>query len=232
MSEVSSNLVSAEERVILAADFDADFLNLRQLFQDLGSRVHGIKLGQGFLLREQAYKTHRFLSKLGARTYLDAKYEEDPDQMGSVVPAAFNYGFSKVSIAPAAGVEALVKAGEATNEDHSIFAVLPSNDKRLVDIGLENIFAANELLGEKQRIKEIACNVHDIERAKEIGDLTVMATGIRLAGDDRNDQPYIMTPSEAINAGADYLVIGRAIMGKERIMPSFEAVVENIQQAL
>ena len=42
-------------------------------------------------------------------------------------------------------------------------------------------------------------------------DFKIIVPGIRPEGSDKNDQKRIMTPKEAVNLGADYLVIGRPI---------------------
>jgi orotidine-5'-phosphate decarboxylase len=56
--------------------------------------------------------------------------------------------------------------------------------------------------------------------------------GIRPAGASSNDQKRIATPAQAIDAGADYLVVGRPIVGAGDPRAAAEAVVRDIGAAL
>ena len=58
----------------------------------------------------------------------------------------------------------------------------------------------------------IVCAASDVHEAKQYGPrLTAVVPGIRLAGTPTHDQARAATPEEAIDAGADVLVIGRAV---------------------
>jgi orotidine-5'-phosphate decarboxylase len=71
-------------------------------------------------------------------------------------------------------------------------------------------------------------NVSCVERIKSLGGLSVIATGIRLPGDETHDQPATATPQEAFNMGADYLAIGRAITAHADRFAAFDRILENI----
>jgi orotidine-5'-phosphate decarboxylase len=58
------------------------------------------------------------------------------------------------------------------------------------------------------------CAGSDVERARARA-LRTMVPGIRLAGDDANDQARVDTPADAIARGADWLVIGRSVTGAD-----------------
>ena len=60
----------------------------------------------------------------------------------------------------------------------------------------------------------MVCAGSDVERARARG-LRAMVPGIRLAGDDANDQARVDTPGDAIARGADWLVIGRSVTGAD-----------------
>jgi orotidine-5'-phosphate decarboxylase len=59
-----------------------------------------------------------------------------------------------------------------------------------------------------------------------------MVPGIRLAGDDANDQARIDTPGDAIARGADWLVIGRSVSGADDPERAAEAIVRQVADAL
>jgi orotidine-5'-phosphate decarboxylase len=57
----------------------------------------------------------------------------------------------------------------------------------------------------------IVCSPHEVEAVRRVTDAKLIVPGIRPAGTDKDDQARRGTPAEAIQAGADYLVVGRAI---------------------
>jgi orotidine-5'-phosphate decarboxylase len=61
--------------------------------------------------------------------------------------------------------------------------------------------------------------------------MVLVTPGIRPAGSGSGDQKRIMTPSKAIAAGADYLVVGRPILEARDPKAAAEAIVAEIEQA-
>jgi orotidine-5'-phosphate decarboxylase len=61
--------------------------------------------------------------------------------------------------------------------------------------------------------------------------LTIVTPGVRPAGSDTGDQKRIMTPGDAIRAGADYLVIGRPITGAASPMDALESIANEMESA-
>jgi orotidine-5'-phosphate decarboxylase len=226
----SPEFTKPEDRIFLTVDFEGDFSDLRFLAADFNHGIRAIKLGQGFLLHEKAYVMHKHLQKTGTTTYLDAKYSEDPDQMGYAVSKSAENGYSYVSVVPSAGRAALVAAG-MVQPKIQVVSSLSSGDKELNQIEISNIKQANRELNPEHRLGIVMCNVADIERVKELGDFTVIATGIRMPGDSINDQPTVMEPAEALLRGADFLAIGRAVTshnGPEARVAAMSRILENI----
>ena len=61
-------------------------------------------------------------------------------------------------------------------------------------------------------------------RAQRGGEFCLVTPGIRLAGDDAGDQRRVLTPAQAVAAGADYLVIGRSITGASDPLAALQRV--------
>jgi orotidine-5'-phosphate decarboxylase len=78
----------------------------------------------------------------------------------------------------------------------------------------------------------IASAADQPRRMKEIAgrDLLVVTPGIRLPGDDTGDQKRVMTPRQAIIAGADYLVIGRPIVRALQAREAAARVLEDMNR--
>ena len=73
----------------------------------------------------------------------------------------------------------------------------------------------------------IVCSPHELKLVKKRGTLLSITPGIRLQ-DSNDDQKRVMTPKEAINLGADFLVIGRPITKAENIGEALDEIFQNI----
>ena len=62
-------------------------------------------------------------------------------------------------------------------------------------------------------------------------DFLIVTPGIRPTGSPRNDQKRACTPYEAVESGADYLVVGRPIIQRQSKMDAVLAITNEMQQA-
>ncbi len=85
------------------------------------------------------------------------------------------------------------------------------------DIGIDGIVAS-------------AAEAADLR--KKIGSMLLVTPGIRLAGGPAGDQKRIVTPKDAIAAGADHLVVGRPVLAASDPKAAAEAIVAEIARAL
>ena len=96
--------------------------------------------------------------------------------------------------------------------------ILTSLDNQdLFAIGYKNNVADQVLtlakLAKENGLDGVVCSPHEIELIKNAcgQDFKLVVPGIRPAGSANADQKRVMTPHEAVNLGADFLVIGRPI---------------------
>ena len=82
-------------------------------------------------------------------------------------------------------------------------------------------------LAESAGIDGIVCSPHELKLVKKRGTLLSITPGIRLR-DSNDDQKRVMTPKEAIDLGADYLVIGRPITESDDISESLDEILSLI----
>ncbi len=79
----------------------------------------------------------------------------------------------------------------------------------------------------------IVCAAGDVVEAKQYAPrLTAVVPGIRLAGTARHDQARAATPAEAIEAGADLLVIGRAVTQADEPRDAAAAIAAEVGAAV
>ena len=107
------------------------------------------------------------------------------------------------------------------------------SEDNLKDLGIQTDIKDEVLklaaLAEKAGVDGLVCSGHEIEfLKKEFGDrFKYIVPGIRI-DDNAHDQKRVVTPSEALEKGADYIVIGRAVT--ESLNP--EEVVDRIVDSL
>ena len=163
------------------------------------------------------------LRKLGFDVFLDLKFHDIPNTVARACEAAADLGCWMVNLHASGGRTMMETAANAmaklsTAPLLTAVTVLTSlNDNLLAEIGLEG---GTELLTTRLAklanscgLDGVVCSPHEITSIRrEINNSFVIVTpGVRPLGAAINDQARFATPSEAIEKGADYLVIGRPI---------------------
>jgi orotidine-5'-phosphate decarboxylase len=79
-------------------------------------------------------------------------------------------------------------------------------------------------------IDGIVCSPLEVARVREVGGprLQLVTPGVRSAGADKGDQKRVATPFEAIQHGADYLVIGRQVTRSTQPRAACQAILAEI----
>ena len=166
----------------------------------------------------------RDLVKSGRRVFLDLKYHDIPNTVAAAVREAAGLGVSMLTIHAAGGskmIHAAVEAARSVNPALMVLGVtvLTSMDEpdlekvgvrgRLSDQVLR--LAGLALTGGCQGV--VASALEAAELRSELGKHFLIVTpGVRPAGKDHGDQSRVVTPSQAIAAGATYIVVGRPIL--------------------
>ena len=166
----------------------------------------------------------RQLHSKGFSVFLDLKFHDIPNTCSKAVRAAAELGVWMVNV-HASGGERMMTASreilEPYGSDRPLLigvTVLTSMEKRdLSDVGLElepreQVIRLAQLT-QNCGLDGVVCSAQESTMLKEkLGQKFKLVTpGIRPAGSAASDQKRIMTPTEAIYAGSDYLVIGRPI---------------------
>lgn len=183
------------------------------------------------------------IRKKGGRIFLDLKFHDIPKVVAGAVEVAARFGVEMMTVHTLGGEEMLRAAAGAAQKikpSPKILGVtiLTSLENRdLKRLGLKGI-----CLEEVKRLACLAvgCGVDGIVvSAREVKSLRkilppsslIVTPGIRPAGKGLGDQKRTMTPAEAINSGADYLVIGRPITQAKDPRKAAEDILVHIEQA-
>jgi orotidine-5'-phosphate decarboxylase len=206
--------------LILALDVDTKN-DAEKILEHVGDLVGGIKLGPRLVYKYGASLVSEFAEI--APIFVDNKYFDIPSTMEAAVRASFEAGATLVTVHALAGLEALTKLAALEQElnrtrPFKILAVtvltswekssLPEN---LHSWSIENHVRSLSQLVYRSGLRGLVSSGHELGFISQ-HDFFKVVPGIRLSGDESADQKRVMTPKEAIKAGANALVVGRAIL--------------------
>ncbi len=175
-----------------------------------------------------------------ARCFLDLKLHDIPATMGRAVASAASMGVAYLTVHGAAGTESLRRANENAGATRLLaVTVLTSLDAAaLAAIGLNGTpeCAANRLakLAWDAGLRGFVASAQESESLRRaLGEEAFLVTpGIRPAGADSGDQKRVMTPADAIQAGADLLVVGRPIRDAPNPSAAAAEIARQVELAL
>ncbi len=198
-----------------------------KLCQDIKAHIGFIKLGLEFFTKNgpQGFTE---VAKTGVPIFLDLKFHDIPNTVAEAVSSALTLDVSIITIHTLGGSEMMKAAAKAAKETAEKLnkkpplivgvTILTSMDEQdLAGIGINRQVAKQvEILAKLAKssgLDGIVCSPHEIELVKSVCgvDFKTVVPGVRPKSADAGDQKRIMTPSQALGKGADYIVIGRPI---------------------
>lgn len=207
--------------VLIALDFSTGD-QARAMAGLLAPHVGGFKIGLELLLSEGPRMVSE-IAELGRPVFADAKLHDIPNTVGGAARALGRHGARWVTVHSAGGramVEEAVSglvAGADGPAGVLVVTVLTSlDDADLASVGVDRsvgdqVETMTRLAG-SAGAEGVVCSPIEIGRARSAStQLLIVTPGIRLGGEDTHDQKRVGTPRAALDAGADYLVVGRAI---------------------
>lgn len=217
----------AQEKLIVAIDVH-ETEKVYSLVNKLRDHVKYFKVGME-LHNALGPKILEGIYSLGGRVFLDLKFHDIPSTVARAASVVTGHGVFMFNVHAAGGLEmmrATVRAATERAEQLRIprpillgMTVLTSIDERILreEMGLgrtveEQVVFWSRLSQEAGMDGVVASprEIHAVRRACG-PDFVIVTPGIRPTWARSNDQRRVMTPGEAIRAGADYLVIGRPI---------------------
>lgn len=163
------------------------------------------------------------LHRLGFEVFLDLKFHDIPNTTANAVAVAADLGVWMVNVHASGGrrmMEACASKLSAYQQRPMLIAVTvltSMQDEDLKELGL-NATAQQQVnrlaaLSRDSGMDGVVCSSHEVtELKRDLGaEFKLVTPGIRPAFSAVGDQKRIMTPFEAVQAGSDYLVIGRPI---------------------
>lgn len=180
------------------------------------------------------------------RYFVDAKLHDIPRTVAAGIKALVRPGAHIINVHALGGMEMMRAAVEASNERASelglkaphIFAVtiLTSHaPAELAELGLQGGPGENvtrlAALARDSGCSGVVCSAHEAKDLKSFFgvDFLALTPGIRPSGAAHGDQKRVMTPAMAVEAGADYLVVGRPITEASSPFEAARAILDEMQ---
>ncbi|MQA91156.1 MAG: orotidine-5'-phosphate decarboxylase [Gemmatimonas sp.] len=161
----------------------------------------------------------------GMRVFLDLKLHDIPNTVAGAVRSATELGADIVSLHAAGGAAMLEAAADAVAgvaDPPLLFAVTVLTSLNPTDLSATWGRSSLSLRDEAARLARFAANhgcdgvvasVHEADpiRRATRADFPILAPGIRLPGDQTDDQVRVATPADAARLGIDFIVVGRSV---------------------
>jgi orotidine-5'-phosphate decarboxylase len=194
----------------------------RALAQSLKPFIGGVKLGLEFYGANGPDGVRAIVSA-GTPVFLDLKLHDIPNTVAGTMKALAPVGAAIINVHASGGAAMMRAAAEAARTSESrakiiAVTVLTSlEDSDLAQIGVSGTALSQAvrlaILAKDSGLDGVVCSPHEIAavRAGCGAQFLIVTPGVRPLGGERGDQKRVMTPKQAMEAGADILVIGRPI---------------------
>ncbi|MFN2361899.1 MAG: orotidine-5'-phosphate decarboxylase [Marinobacter sp.] len=222
-------------RIIVALDFPSDQPALA-LVDKLDPSKCRLKVGKELFTRSGPGLVRDFQSR-GFDVFLDLKFHDIPNTTSAAVAAAADLGVWMVNVHASGGEKMMTACRdrlESFGKDRPLLiavTVLTSmGPEDLAGIGITGSPEAQvsrlATLTRNCGLDGVVCSAQEAPalKAEQGADFKLVTPGIRPLSADKGDQQRIMTPTDAINAGSDYLVIGRPITQAADPLATLEAI--------
>ena len=239
--------MSAKDKLIVALDLPSAAA-AAQLAESLRGRAGMFKVGSELFTAEGPVLVH-YLVANGTKVFLDLKFHDIPNTVRAATREATRMGVSMLNVHTAGGRAMMAAAAESAREASSalrmprplvlgvtVLTSLTSEDLKEIGIGDGPEDAVERLarLAQSAGLDGVVASPREItaiRRACGPG-FVIVTPGIRPATAEVNDQARIATPASAIQAGADFLVVGRPITSAPDPAAAAEAIVAEMEKGL
>jgi len=181
----------------------------------------------------------------GASVFLDLKFHDIPNTVARAVAAAIRLDVQMITIHASGGRE-MMRAAEQSARDTAQALGLPvplvlgvtvltsSSNETLAETGCEADTEKQVLrlaqLAVKSGVRGLVCSPLEIAALRKIlpGEVQLVTPGIRTGSEKADDQKRTLSPREAMQAGANWLVVGRPIYAAENPRMAAETILASL----
>ena len=226
-------------KIIVALDF-SEAAPALALVERLDPALCRLKVGKE-LFTTAGPELVRALVARGFEVFLDLKFHDIPNTVGAACRAAARLGVWMLNVHASGGRRMMTAAREAIadlSKPPLLIGVTVLTSMSAEDLGEVGVSDAPAdqvrrlaRLTQSCKLDGVVCSAQEAAMLRaDLGpDFRLVTPGIRPAGADAGDQRRVMTPAEALRAGASDLVIGRPITGSADPLAALQAIRSEIQ---
>jgi orotidine-5'-phosphate decarboxylase len=228
-----------QKKIIIALDFSEKPRAL-DLVSKLDPENCRVKVGKEMFTRFGPQFVEQ-LQLLGFEVFLDLKFHDIPNTVAKAVQAAADLGVWMVNVHASGGLEmmqaaqkALVKYGEQRPLLIAVTVLTSMSEEDLkfinVNTTVQQQVVSLAKLTQQAELDGVVCSAQEtgILRQQLPADFKLITPGIRPQGSNKDDQKRVVTPSEALQMGSDYLVIGRPITQSKDPLKMLEKINKSL----
>ncbi len=217
--------------IIVAID-ETNFEIASEVIESLDPKKCMVKIGS-VAFNAIGHKVIRFAAEKGFEIFLDLKLHDIPNTVKKSIKGLSSLPIKMLTIHTSGGKDMMKAAMEAASGTQiKVFGVTALTS--LNDDDTNQIFQRSTSeqvnamldLAEEAGIDGVVCSPHELELVSKRNFLSI-TPGIRLQ-ESNDDQKRVMTPREATDLGADYLVIGRPITASKDIKKSLNEIYQSL----
>ena len=234
----------ARRKIIFALDVNG-LAEIDRFAGMLSGRVGMFKIGKELFTATgpEAVKT---VQRHGGQVFLDLKYHDIPNTVAKAMLEAARMGVQLTNLHALGGAEMMETAATAVRREFgdqrprllAVTILTSSTEETLRGVGIEH--PVQEMVVRLAKLAQNAGMDGVVASPQEIGlirsacgpDFLIVTPGVRPSFAALDDQKRIMTPAEAVSAGADYLVIGRPIAKAADPGAAADLIVDEIVRGL
>jgi orotidine-5'-phosphate decarboxylase len=211
------------KRIILALDF-SDVELARDLLRQISPDLCRLKIGKQMFTLYGPEFVQECVS-LGYDVFLDLKFHDIPNTVAAAVQAACDLGVWMLNVHVQGGGDMLRAARRVVDSlpgfkpqliGVTVLTSLSTEDLRSLGhtARVEDLVLRYALLAQSEGLDGVVCSAQEarVLRQHVAADFKLVTPGIVLDSAVQHDQKRVLTPLEAKQSGADYLVIGRSII--------------------
>jgi orotidine-5'-phosphate decarboxylase len=224
--------------IIVAVDYP-QLEPAQDLLEQLDPALCRVKIGKEMFTRFGPSAVEMCMKK-GFEVFLDLKFHDIPNTVAGACRSAAELGVWMMNVHASGGrrmMEAARESLEQANSDTLLIAVtiLTSlSEEEIHEIGYSGSPEENvsrlAALAKSSGMHGVVCSPKEAVRlrAENGNDFLLVTPGVRPAGSDSGDQRRVMTPSDAMQAGSSYLVVGRPITAANEPNEALTSILASI----
>jgi orotidine-5'-phosphate decarboxylase len=237
----------SREKIIIALDVETA-AKAREIIAELRPEVGAFKIGLQLFTSEGASFVREVVAD-GVKIFLDVKFHDIPNTVAKAASEVARLGIWMFNVHALGGGEMMRRTVESVREVCEkenlvrpkiigVTMLTSANRDTLIEVGIGEEIEAQVLnlarLTAKCDLDGVVASpleARSIRAMVEKKEFLIVTPGIRPVFATNDDQKRVMTPKDAVQAGADYLVIGRAVTGAEDKSAAVRKILEELEAA-